>query len=504
MRGTLQASWRDAVAALHARATETGRTRWLALRWRSPAADPLAIFNEKDSGDGFFWQAPDASFAIAGLGVAHAIEVSGGGRFSEASVRSRELFTDLEVCELDGGGPTPEVDAGAPVVVRGPLLVGGFAFYEDEPPAESSWHEFGAGRLVLPELLVVANEQGAECTSCHAIPADRKLDSIQREVGLQLERARARALRRLPPEAQWQGDPSHGCSDVLLDALCDDETGPEYRVRSDRPHSRYCGDVEAALADIAAGKLSKVVLGRSLEVIHDGRFDLAHFIGSLRSTYPSCVTLAVRRGDRCFVSATPERLVSLAAGHVATAAVAGSAARGRSPEEEEGLGRFLLESEKERAEHDLVRRAIVSGLKDVCGEIDGPKAPRLLRLEGIQHLETPLRGELLADQRERVGILELVNRLHPTPAVAGTPSPVAVDWLARHEGLDRGWYTGPVGYLDARGDGEFRVALRSGLLRGGEARLYAGAGIVAGSKPDQELAETRLKLRALLAPLTEI
>jgi len=101
-------------------------------------------------------------------------------------------------------------------------------------------------------------------------------------------------------------------------------------------------------------------------------------------------------------------------------------------------------------------------------------------------------------------VLDLVGRLHPTAAVGGAPSETALDWLEHFEALDRGWYAGPVGYVDGRGDGEFRVALRSALLRGRSARLFAGAGIVAGSDPSQELAETRLKLRALLAPLTEI
>jgi isochorismate synthase EntC len=184
--------------------------------------------------------------------------------------------------------------------------------------------------------------------------------------------------------------------------------------------------------------------------------------------------------------------------------VAGSAPRGRSPEEEARHSAALSESEKERIEHELVKRSIREALSESCGSLSGPAVPRLLKLEGIQHLETPLRGRLHAHRRGCTNVLNLVAMLHPTPAVGGAPRETALDWLEHFEALDRGWYAGPVGYVDGRGNGEFRVALRSALLRGRKARLFAGAGIVEGSEPASELAETRLKLRALLAPLTEI
>jgi isochorismate synthase EntC len=139
-------------------------------------------------------------------------------------------------------------------------------------------------------------------------------------------------------------------------------------------------------------------------------------------------------------------------------------------------------------------------LAGCCEDLDVPEAPRLLRLGEIQHLETPITGTL----RNGESILELVERMHPTPAVGGAPREAALAWITRREDLDRGWYAGPVGFVDADGGGDFCVALRSALLRGGEAHLFAGAGIVDGSIPDAELQETRLKLRALLAPLLEI
>ena len=206
------------------------------------------------------------------------------------------------------------------------------------------------------------------------------------------------------------------------------------------------------------------------------------------------------RAGATFLGATPERLVELADGRVATAALAGSAPRGRSPEEDARIGRALVESKKEQAEHAVVVRALREALDPLCPDLRFPEAPRLRRLEGIQHLETALSG---TPHRE-VHVAELLGTLHPTPAVGGAPRREALAWLERSEGLTRGWYAGPVGYVDASGGGSFRVALRCALLRGERARLFAGAGIVAGSRPESELRETQLKLQALLSGMVEL
>nr|MDJ0869801.1 chorismate-binding protein [Myxococcota bacterium] len=147
-----------------------------------------------------------------------------------------------------------------------------------------------------------------------------------------------------------------------------------------------------------------------------------------------------------------------------------------------------------------VVRALRAALAPHCRSLAVPEAPRLRRLDGIQHLETPIEGRLAG----RRGLLALAGDLHPTPAVGGAPRDAALGWIARAEDLDRGWYAGPVGFLDAEGGGELAVALRAALLRGETARLFAGAGIVEGSQPEAELRETRLKLGALLAPLLEL
>ena len=184
-------------------------------------------------------------------------------------------------------------------------------------------------------------------------------------------------------------------------------------------------------------------------------------------------------------------------GRALTAALAGSAPRGRNPEEDARIGRALCESKKNQSEHAVVVRALRDALAPCCSELEVAQAPRLLRVDGIQHLETPVTGALKGE----FSAIELAGRLHPAPSVAGAPQGAALNWLAREEDLDRGWYAAPIGWMDASGAGEFCVALRSALLRNGEASLFAGAGIVPGSDPEDELEETRLKLRAMLDPL---
>ncbi|MCP4039773.1 MAG: isochorismate synthase [bacterium] len=463
--------------------------------------DVLTDFLSARTRDAFYWQQPSHDFSILGVGRAAVIETSGCDRFAQAAARSRDLFDDLELYDLDTSSSSGCIDSVADS--RGPLLMGGFAFYDGEIEPSSEWYGLGAGRLILPEVVTVCRAASAWVTrTCCVDARDREGELLDRFCAQLPDGAGPRGSTRAPG-----GNASDITSEFAQTAGLAGEVfacGPEIRVQADRTHGQYAAQVARAVEAIEAGKFEKVVLARSLRVAADSDFDLSSFLATLRSVYPRCATLAVREGDDLFVSASPERLVALDGDEVVTAAVAGSAPRGRSPEEEEQCSARLSESKKDRVEHEVVKRAIREALGELCGTLAGPLEPRLLKLEGIQHLETPLRGQLQPPWCGTANVLDLVARLHPTPAVGGAPRCAALDWLEHFEALDRGWYAGPVGYLDAGGNGEFRVALRSALLRDRSARLYAGAGIVAGSDPLSELAETRLKLRALLAPLTEI
>jgi isochorismate synthase len=217
----------------------------------------------------------------------------------------------------------------------------------------------------------------------------------------------------------------------------------------------------------------------------------------LRTEYPSCFVFGFARGERCFLGATPERLVRLRDKLVSTMCLASTIRRGETPEQDRLLGEALLSDPKERQEHEVVVRALRSGLSELCEEVAPIGSPILLKVRNVQHLLTTIVGRV-AEGRD---LLDLVERLHPTPAVGGAPRPRARALIRAIERLDRGWYAGPIGWLDAQGEGEFSVALRSALLHGAEASLFAGCGIVTDSDPAAEYEESRWKLRPVLAAL---
>jgi len=465
-----------AQAALDA-ADRSGESQWVALRAEVAPCDVLAAFALSESPDRFYWERPAEGRAIAAFGRAGVIETEGAGRFVEASERAEHVFARLHVA-----GPAAPASAG-------PLLVGGFAF-TNAAPRDPDWQGFSAGRLVLPEVVIAISGGRSWCSVVRSVHPSEQLQSKTRarQIGDDL-RAGFDSVRRSLAHRSFV--------DVSIP-----ETGgpPVYQACADRTHAEYRAQVEAALCEIAKGSFEKVVLARSISVREEGDYDPCALLGTLRRAHPTCAIFAVARPGVVFLGATPECLVRLVDGRIETASVAGSAPRGRSPEEDLELGRQLRESKKEQTEHAFVVRALCDALAPHCDALEVRESPRLMRLQDIQHLETPITGRL----RESRSILELVGSVHPTPAIAGAPRKEALEWLNANENLDRGWYSAPIGFADAEGGGEFYAALRSAVLRGSEARLYAGAGIVDGSDPEAELRETRLKLRAMLAPLMEI
>jgi salicylate biosynthesis isochorismate synthase/menaquinone-specific isochorismate synthase len=219
--------------------------------------------------------------------------------------------------------------------------------------------------------------------------------------------------------------------------------------------------------------------------------------GVLREAFPACFSFVVARGDAAFVAASPELLLRREGMRVSTLGLAGSARRSADPAVDDHLGERLRTSAKDRSEHDIVVRRISRALRPHVVWLTAAEEPVVVKVANIQHLATPIRAQLAAPR----GAIELAGALHPTPAVGAEPFAVGAPLIPALEGLDRGWYAGAIGWTDANEDGELCVALRCALLRGAEARCYAGVGVVAASDPAAELAETEVKLEALLPVL---
>ncbi|MCY4194562.1 MAG: isochorismate synthase [bacterium] len=265
----------------------------------------------------------------------------------------------------------------------------------------------------------------------------------------------------------------------------------------DETRASYRDAVKQASDAIAAGELGKVVVAREVEAV--GRIDPAVVLARLAGRFETCAVFGFGRGRSCFVGASPEILAELDGDVVTTYAVAGTAARGLTPADDAANVERLALDPKEQAEHRYVVDYLRTRLALAGVDLD-PTGPTEVRtLPGIHHLVTTVTGRIAPAPGMA---LRLVGALHPTPAVGGAPSSFAQQWIANHEGLDRGWYAGPVGWIDHRGCGSFYVALRSALVGPRGMRLCAGAGIVAGSDPEQELVETDVKLAAVLDLVT--
>ncbi|MEZ5073570.1 MAG: isochorismate synthase [Solirubrobacterales bacterium] len=338
--------------------------------------------------------------------------------------------------------------------------------------AGGDWASLPPALLTMPEVLIVRSGGRSLLTACALAGPGVDADALRARLAARLASLREQPLPPLDPAP----------------------AGP-VEVGSARPPARYEEAVREAVRTIRGGRLEKVVLAREVRVTAPAAHSPAPLFGALRGSFGSCFCFCVGTPEAAFVGASPELLVRRSGGVAATVALAGSARRSAEHAVDDHLGEQLLHSDKDRAEHAIVARRIERRLAPVSVWVERAPEPVVVKVANIQHLATPIHAQLA----ESHSVLELAELLHPTPAVGPEPRGRDGERLtAELERLDRGWYAGPVGWMDAVEDGEFCVALRSALLRDRTAHLYAGAGIVADSDPAAELAETEIKLGALL------
>jgi menaquinone-specific isochorismate synthase len=306
----------------------------------------------------------------------------------------------------------------------------------------------------------------------------------------------ATLVRRDADGRQWLTTIGSGAPSGAVEASVE---GPPllpdgFSLTSPRPHPEWQETIAEAVAEIAAGRLEKVVVARQVLVEANRPIVVPDVLERLRALYPACVVFSVDG----FLGASPELLIERRGSVVRSHPLAGTFPRSGDPHADEVLARELVASVKDQREHRFVIDDIERALRPFCATLDVPAEPTVMQLRNVLHLGTEIGGTLSAPCPSA---LELTAALHPTPAVAGTPTGAAIDWLDDHEGLVRGRYAGPVGWVDGNGDGMFAVGIRSAEVAGTTARLFAGVGIVEGSEPARELAETQLKLQALLAAI---
>jgi menaquinone-specific isochorismate synthase len=273
------------------------------------------------------------------------------------------------------------------------------------------------------------------------------------------------------------------------------EPPDEFSLTPSLPHAEWKALIAATVERIAAHEFEKVVLARRIDIAANRPFVIGDVLARLVALYPSCMVFSVDG----FIGASPELLIAREGDRVTSHPLAGTVARSGDAHADEALVAGLMSSPKARGEHQVVVDGLSRALAPVCAELDIPATPSVLGLRNVSHLATFITARLGPSSRETA--LELVARVHPTAAVGGDPMDAAVAYLQKVEAFDRGRYAGPVGWVDARGDGAWAIGIRSAEVEGANARIFAGNGVVAGSDPADELAETQLKLQALLAAL---
>jgi salicylate biosynthesis isochorismate synthase/menaquinone-specific isochorismate synthase len=443
-----------------------GRRTVASLTVRVPESDVAgAVMASRLATDRWFcWEQPERDgFALAALGQAHEVVSRGADRFEQVSTDCANALADARI-ELPSGSPP-----GA-----GPVWTGGFAF-EPDGGLTAEWSSLPPALMVLPELSLL-RRAGEGWLTLNAVVGGGQ--------------GPAEALTRARRRVEGLREATPGPAEPAL-------TGSA-RISAPRAPEHYERIVAAAVERIRAGEVQKVVLAREVTVQSRSAHDPATSFGALRELFPSCFCFCIGTPEAAFIGASPELLIRRNGSVAATVALAGSTRRSADPSVDDHLGEQMLHSGKVREEHEIVARRIERELAPLSIWVQKEPDPHVVRIANIQHLATPIQGQL-ADPRSAI---ELAGLLHPTPAVGGEPRDRAVPIVAELEGLDRGWYAGPVGWMDAAEDGEFCVALRSGLLRDRTAHLYAGCGIVSDSDPADELAETEIKLEALLPLLS--
>ncbi len=436
------------------------------LSFAIPAMDPLIALAPLAHRQGYhlYLEQAAAQEAVVAFGQVVVGKFAGSDRFA-ATHRFIETWQQNLHCYQDGDL------VGVPL---SPRFFCNFSFFAQPPQGQL---DFPAAMVVLPQWQILRRGSLHVLTVNLLLTAETTLASVLKTLEKRLDTVQA-----LP-----HSYPNPNASPRFL-GLGELTTCPDALASH-----HFQDSVAQALGHIDR-HIQKIVLAHAFDMVRETPFQVLSSLAKLRQRYPDCYVFAVGNGrGSTFMGASPERLLSIAHRQLMTDALAGSAPRGRSAQEDRQLALQLLHSPKEQGEHQLVVKFLHQQLRGLGLEPHHPSRPTLLRLSNIQHLHTPIQARISS----QIHPLHLVEALHPTPAVAGVPTAAACEHIHRYERFDRGLYAAPLGWVGANGDSEFIVGIRSALINGNWARLYAGAGIVAGSDPAREWAEINLKSRAL-------
>ncbi|MBS7345784.1 MAG: isochorismate synthase [Caryophanon sp.] len=405
----------------------------------------------------FYWQNREKTFTLVGLGHAYTMTFEGEqGRFDHVEQQWQQLTATMHKEGLTDVQP---------------MLFGGFTF-DPSNTVQSEWASFPDAFFALATYQVI--EQNDRCFVTIHVVSNETVDE--------------QTMQALRDER-----------DALIEAAKEDATYKKPVATSYfEPHKiDYLASIDRVTSLIQQKEAQKVVIARPLALTFEQRITAEQALAQVIEEQPSSYLFGLEHEALFFFGASPERLVKVDAHKAYSSCVAGSIKRGATKAEDEALGASLLADTKNLEEHQYVVDMIAETFRQSCDNVVFPDGPQLLQIRDIQHLFTPVEGEL----KEHATILSLVKYLHPTPALGGVPREAAMSIIREYEPMNRGLYAAPIGWMDAEGNGEFAVAIRSAAIVNQDAYLYAGGGIVGDSKAQSEYEETLVKFRPMLRAL---
>ncbi len=450
---------RDFLEKCRQLALARGRPQLASISLEVESLDPLAVLESIFEADEkhFYVERPAEGLAIAGAEAVASMEASGADRFAAC-----QRFVDATLAETVAVG-------NAALPFFGPHFFVAFTFAAEAEAGEP----FPAASVFVPRWQVAQRDGRTVATANIPVTGDAPIGLLAEKV--------------------WRAQAKFGAFDYTAPGFAGVGSAPGVAVQSSGAEA-YRQTVQQGLDGIAAGRWQKIVLARTKDLTAHGDFHPLWVLNGLRQRFADCFAFSVANGrGQSFIGASPERLVRVRDGELTTEALAGTIGRGATAREDAAIAGAIQRDEKQLREHRLVLDFIAGQLGELGLEPKFSPRPLIRKLPHLQHLHTPVRAGLPAGVR----LLDVLSRLHPTPAVGGYPRAAVLPAIRALEGFPRGLYAGAIGWLDGRGGGEFFVGLRSALVDGPRARLYAGNGIVRGSSPEAEWAETELKFRPL-------
>lgn len=354
----------------------------------------------------------------------------------------------------------------------GLIIMGGMPF-DPKDDCSPLWSDFQGTSFVIPELSITQNTFGSFLTFNHWVEEETEIIAMYEKLQYFL---------------------SYCQNHESTKATTDKNT---IQMKHEVAINQWHDMIERAKDTIATTEIEKIVLARELQIQFARAINIPDVLEQLDQTEDNSYLFHFKKGNSSFVGATPERLVKVTEQDVLSTCLAGTAPRGETTASDKEIRDNLLNDAKNLEEHEYVVQMIEQALRPYCKNINLPKKPVIFPLSQLQHLYTPVTAKLCETKR----IFNLVTALHPTPALGGTPKKRALEYIRKHEPLDRGWYGAPVGWVDAKMNGEFAVALRSALIQADKVSLFAGCGIVKDSCPELEYEETKIKFMSMLKAL---